>query len=164
MRISNTNPYFTPDNLIWYFLAEFSLSKFLSDPYRGDELKVGLLFQTMRELGMPLECVKNIAMLVTEFAKESSVHYKQEGLGSHARIRIFCQKKIIDAANAAHASSRPYHTEQAMEHSPLLLDIGTKMNGGWGCFLIERGRDDSSTDLSVGSWNSIDLYLYKEGQ
>jgi hypothetical protein len=164
MRISNVNQNFTPDNLVWYFLAEFSLSKFLSNPYRGDELTVGLLFQTMQKLDMPLECVENIAMLVTEFAKESPVHCKQEGLEFPARIRIFCQKKIIDAANAARATSRPYHTEQAMEHSPLLLDVGTKMNGGWGCFLIERGGDDSSTGLSVGSLNSVDLYLYKEGE
>jgi hypothetical protein len=131
MRISNANQNFTPDNLVWYFLVEFSLSKFLSDPYRGDELTVGLLFQTMQELGMPLECVKNIAMLVNEFAEESPAHFKQEGVEFPARIRIFCLKKTIDDANATCATSRPHHAEQAMEHSPMIPDVGTKMNGGW---------------------------------
>jgi hypothetical protein len=117
----------------------------------------------MRELDMPLECVENIAKLVTQFVKDSPVQHKHKGLEFRARIRIFCQQKIINDADAARATLRPYHTEQAMEHSPLLLDIGTKMNGGWGYFLIERGGGNSSTGLSVGSWNSVDLYLYKEG-
>jgi hypothetical protein len=164
MRISNANQYSTPDNLVWYFLAEFSLSKFLSDSYRGDELTVGLLFQTMRELGMPLECVKNIAMLVNEFAKESPAHYKQEVVEFPAWIRIFCQKKIIDEANAARATAQPYHAEQATKHSPMIPDTGMKMKGGWGCFLIERGGGGSSTGASGGLWNSVDLYLYKEGE
>jgi hypothetical protein len=115
-----------------------------------------------QELGMPLACVENIAMLVTEFAKESPVDYKQEGSEFPPRIRIFCQKKIIDDANAARATSRPDPTEQAMEHSPMILDFGTKMNGGWGCFLIERGGNVSD-DASLRSHYVVDLYLYKEG-
>jgi hypothetical protein len=86
------------------------------------------------------------------------VHDKQEGLEFPARIRIFCQKKIIDDANAARTTSRPYHTEPAMEHSPMILDFGTKMNGGWGCFLIQRGANVSDDSHYV-----VDLYLYREG-
>jgi hypothetical protein len=106
--------------------------------------------------------MENIAKLVIEFAKESPVHYKQEGLEFPARIRIFCQKKIIDDANAARATSRPYHTEQAMHHSPMILDFGTKMNGGWGCFLITKGGNVSD-DASLSSHHLVDLYLYREG-
>ena len=162
MSISKAYQNFTPDNLMWYFLAEFSLSKFLLDPYRGDELTTGLLFQTMQELDMPHECVKNIALLVTEFAKESPAHFKQEGVEFPARIRVFCQKKVIDDANTTRPTSRPYHTEQAMEDSPMMPEVGTKMNGGWGYFFIERGGN-VSTGSSVSSRNSVDLYLYKEG-
>jgi hypothetical protein len=118
--------------------------------------------QVVQELGMPLECVENIAMLVTEFAKESPVHYKQDGLEFPGRIRIFCQKKIIDDANVARTTLQAYHTEPAREHSPMILDFGTKMNGGWGCFLIKRGGDVSD-DASLSSHHLVDLYLYREG-
>lgn len=164
MKISNSNQNFTSDNRVWYFLAEFSLSQFLLDLHRGAELTVGLLIQTMRELGMPLEYVQNMATLVTEFAKESPVLYKQKGLDFPARIRIFCQNKIINEANAARTTSQPYLPEEAMEHSAMIFDVGTTLNGGWGCFLIERAGLDSSTGQSVGSRNSVDMYLYKEGE
>lgn len=161
METSNANQNFGSEDLVWVLLVEPSFSDFLSDHDRKDGPTVGLLFQMVQELGMPLECVENIAMLVTEFAKESPVYYKQEGSEFPPRIRIFCQKKIIDDANAARATSRPDHTEQAMEHSPMILDFGTKMNGGWGCFLIKRGGNVS--DASLSSHYLVDLYLYREG-
>ena len=158
MPTSNAKQSFRSDDPEWVLLADLSLGDFLSDHDRRDESTAGYLLQTVRELGMPLECVENIAMLVTDFAKESPVHYKQEGLEFPARIRIFCQKKIIDDANAARATSRAYHTETAMEHSPMILDFGAKMNGGWGCFLIKRGGN-----VSDDSHHFIDLHLYREG-
>ena len=111
---------------------------------------------------MPLECVENIARLVSEFAKESPVQDKPERLEFSGRIRIFCQKKTTDDANATRAASRSYPAEQAMEHSPVILDFGTKMNGGWGCFLIRRGANVSD-DGSLSSPHVVDLYLYREG-
>ena len=158
MQTSNGKQNFRSDDPVWVLLAELLFSDFLSDHDRRGEPTVGYLFQMVRELGMPLECVENIAMLITEFAKDSPVHYKHEGLEFPPRIRIFCQKKIIDDANAARATSRPYHTEQAMEHSPMILDFGAKMNGGWGCFLLKRG-----SNVSDDSDHFVDLYLYREG-
>ena len=158
MQTSNAKQNFRSDDPVWVLLAELLFSDFLSEYDRRDEPAAGYLFQTARELGMPLECVENIAMLVTEFARESPVYYQPERSEFPARIRIFCQKKIIDDANAARATSRPYHTEQAMEHPPMILDFGTKMNGGWGCFLIQRGAN-----VSDDSHHLIDLYLYREG-
>ena len=158
MPTSNAKQTFRSDDQEWVLLAELSLGDFLSDPDRREEPTAGYLFQTLRELGMPLECVENIAMLVTKFAKESPVYYKQEGSEFPPRIRIFCQKKNVDDANAGRAISRPDHTEQAMEHSPMILDFDTKMNGGWGCFLIKRGGS-----VSDDSHHLVDLYLYREG-
>lgn len=114
------------------------------------------------EFGMPLECVETIARLVTEFDKGSPGHDKQEGLEFPERIRIFCQKKIMDNANAVRASSRTYHTEQAIEHSLMIPDFGAKMDGGWGCFLIKRGSNVSGA-ASLRSHHFVDLYLYREG-
>jgi hypothetical protein len=161
MQTSNAKENFSSDDPVWVLLAELLFSDFLSDHDRKDGLMAGLMFQMGQELGMPLACVENIAMLVTEFAKESPVDYKQEGSEFPPRIRIFCQKKIIEDANAARATSQLDHTEQAMEHSPMILDFGTKMNGGWGCFLIERGGNVS--DASLSSHYLVDLYLYREG-
>ncbi len=120
------------DDPLWYYLAEFSLSEFLSDHDRRDELAAGLLFQAVRELSMPPECVENIEMTLAEFAREALEHFKQGGLEISGRICVFCQKKVIT-------------------------------NGGWGYFLIERGSSSSpgSTRLSR---NSVDLYLYEEGE
>ena len=161
METSNTKQDFRSDDPVWVLLAELSVRDFWSDHERRDEPTTGYLLQTVRELGMPLECMENIAMLVTEFVKESPVHYKQEGSEISARIRIFCQKKIVDGVNAARATSRPCHTEQTMHHSPMILDFGTKMNGGWGCFLIKKGGNVSN-DASLSSHPLVDLYLYRE--
>jgi len=162
MQTSNAKQNFSSNDPEWVLLADLSLGDFLSDHDRSDEPTAGYLFQMVRELGMPLECVGNIAMLVTEFARGSPVHYKHEGSEFPAQIRVFCQKKIIDDANAARATSRPDHAEQAMEHSPMILDFGTKMNGGWGCFLIQRGVNVSD-GTSLSSHHFVDLYLYREG-
>jgi hypothetical protein len=163
MQTSNAKQSFRPDDPLWVLLADLSLGDFLSDHDRSHEPTAGYLFQMVRELGIPIECVGSIAMLVTEFARELPVHYKHEGLEFPARIRIFCQKKIIDDANAARATSRPYPDEPAREHSPMILDFGSKMSGGWGCFLVER-NEDFPKDRPASSSKLIDLYLYKEGK
>jgi hypothetical protein len=162
MKTSNAKQKFNSDDPVWILLADLSLGDFLPDQHRREESTAGYLLQMVRELGLPLECVENIAMLVSEVAKESPVHDKPERLEFSGRIRIFCQKKIIDDANAWHASSRPCPTEQAMELLPVILDFGTKMNGGWGCFLIRRGANVSD-DASLSSPHVVDLYLYREG-
>lgn len=162
MQTSNVKRNFSSDDPGWVLLAELLFSDFSSEHDRIDEPAAGYLLQTVREMGMPLECVENIAVLVTEFTKESPEHYKQEGMEFPAQIRIYCQKKLIEDASAGRATSRPYHTEQAMEDSPMMLDFGTKMNGGWGCFLIKRGGT-ASDDTSLSSPHIVDLYLYREG-
>jgi len=158
----NANQNFGSDDSIWYFLAEFSLSEFLLDRDRSDELTVGVLRQVVQELGILPECVENIEMTLAGFATEALVRFQQGGLELPGRVRLFCQKKIIDDVNSGSAAARPNHTEQVMEHAQMILDSSTKMNGGWGYFLIKRGSN-VSTGSPTRSWNSVDLYLYKEG-
>lgn len=162
MDTSNAKQNFRANDPLWVLLAEFSLCDFLSDHSRKDQPTAGLLFQMVREVSMPLECVEKIARLVTEFAKESPMRSKQEGLEFPARIRIFSQKKILDDANVLRTTSRPHHSEPVVEHLPMPLDFGTKMDGGWGCFLIKRGSSVSG-DASLSSHYFVDLYLYREG-
>ncbi len=146
---------------LWYFLAEFSLSGFMSRQDRRDDLTAELLFEAVRELDIPPECVEDIEMTLAAFAQEALVPFKQGRMESPERIRIFCQRKWMSDANSA-KTSMPHHAQRVMEGASAITYPGTKMNGGWGYFLIERGVDLSGGS-SACSWNSIDLYLYKEG-
>lgn len=121
----------------------------------------GLLFQTMRKLGLPVEDLENINMTLTGFAQGALVQFGQGSLELPGRIRVFCQQKMIDAANAAQ-TSRFYNAQQVMEHAQIIPHSVTKMNGGWGYFLIKRGGIVSD-DASLSSRDFVDLYLYREG-
>jgi hypothetical protein len=153
MQTSNAKQNFSSDDPVWVLLAELSLRDFLSDHDRREEPAAGFLFQALRELGMSPECMEGIARTLAGFAREL-VRTDQGRLEVPGRIRIFCQKKMIDDTNSA-KSSRPYHTGQVKEQKQIFPEPGANMIGGWGYFIIERG-----TDLPP---NSIDLYLYKEG-
>ena len=135
MQTLNANQSMIPNNPEWYLLAECSLSEFLSDHNAGDKHRAGLLFKKLRDLSVSPEYVENIEVMLTEFANEALEHFKQRRLELPGTIRIFCQKTMIDE----------------------------EMKGGWGCFLIERGNN-ISTGSSVSPRNSVDLYLYKEGE
>jgi hypothetical protein len=146
----------------WYCLAEFSLSEFVSDQDRRGELTTKLLFQTVREVGLPPECVENIDMTLTGLANEAMAHFKQGSAELPGRIRVFCREKMTAEASSPEASMS-CHAEPGMDHSLAIPHPGTKMEGGWGYFLIERGGN-LAAGFSASSWNLIDLYLYKEGK
>ena len=162
MQTSNAKQNFRPDEPIWVLLAELSLGDFLSADDRRDEPTAGFLLQTLPELGMSAECMENIARTLAGFAREALVRTKQAGLEFPGRIRIFCQKKMIDEANSV-KTERPDHTAQDKKQKQILPDSGANTIGGWGYFIIERG-EDSPPDTSAIPHNSIDLYLYKEGE
>jgi len=163
MQTSNANQNFSSDDPVWVLLCELSLRDLLSDHDRKDGPMAGNLFQRVRELGMSAECMESIAKTLAGFAKEAFAHHKQGRPEFSGRIRIFCQKKIINDVNPGRSTSRSYHAEKAIEQAQMKLDSGMKMNGGWGYFLIERGGN-VSIESSASSWNSVDLYLYKEGK
>jgi len=159
---SNINENGRSNDSVWQFLAEYSLSEFLSDHGKGDELTTGLLFQPFRELGVPPDWIGNIEMTLTEYAKQALAHFKQGKVELPGRIRVYCQNKIIEYANSARADSRPCHAEQSVGHLQMVYQSTAKM-GGWGYFLIERGGN-VLVDSPEGSWKTINLYLYKEGE
>ncbi len=123
----------------------------------------GLLFQTVRDLGMLPEGVENIDRTLIGVTKEALLYFKQGKTQLPEQIRIFCQKKIIDDANSTRATSRPHGIEQGIKHAQMVLEPGTKLIKGWGYFLIERGAD-FQPDASVNPHNYVDLYLYREGE
>jgi hypothetical protein len=143
---------------VWYLLAESSLVEFTSEIDRGDELKAGL-FQKIQELDIPPQCVEKIDRTLKGFVREALVHLEQPELELPWRIRVFCQKKLIDGLTSAKISE-PCHSGKygaEMMHHP-----STVMDGGWGYFLIERGGDVYA-DSSLSSYQLVDIYLYKEG-
>jgi hypothetical protein len=145
MQTSNAKQTFRDDDPVWVLLAELSLGAFLSDHDRREEPTAGFLFQTAQELVISPECMENMTRTLAGFAKEALTRYEQWRLEFPGRIRIFCQKKMIDDASSANAYS------------------GAHTIGGWGYFMIERG-EDLPPDPSATPHHDIDVYLYKEGE
>jgi hypothetical protein len=77
-----------------------------------------MLSEMVRELAIAMDGVEDIGMTLRSFAREALLHFKQGNLESAERMRIFCQKKMINQ----------------------------ETKGGWGYFVIERARDASSSD------------------
>lgn len=145
MQTSNAGQNFRSDEPVWVLLAELSLSDSLSDHDRGEEPTAGFLIQTSQDWGISPESMENRAGTLAGFAKEALARYEQGRLEFPGRIRIFCQKKMIDDASLAKA----YSAVQTID--------------GWGYFLIERG-EDLPPDSSATPHHDIDLYLYREGK
>ena len=162
MQSLNTSQDLSTNDSAWFFLAEYSLSKFLFRQNKKDERASVSLFQAVQELGIPPECAANIEIMLKRYAEEASVHFEHGKEESAGLIRIFCQKKRVADPDAL-KTSMPYLAEPGMERAPAVPYSNPKMNGGWGYFLIERGGNPSNGS-SVSSRNSIDLYLYREGE
>ena len=138
MQTSNPNQNFRSKDPVWVLLAKLSFSDCLSAQGRGEEPAAGFLFQSLRELGMSPEGMESIAGKLAGFAKEARARAGQGRLGFPGQIRIFCQKKMIEDANAAKLS-RAYRTEQAIKDEQISPDPGANKMGGWGYFTIEKG-------------------------
>lgn len=162
MQILNSTQNSRPYDPEWYLLVEYPLSEFLSDRDRSDKPAAGFLFQTVQELGIPSECLEKIEMMLKEFAKEALAQFKQEGGKLPEQIRVFCQNKLASVENAVE-NSMLSHAESGMERVPMVTYSHTMMNVAWGYFLIER-RGNLSAGSPASSGNSIDLYLYQEGE
>lgn len=145
----------------WYLLAEYAFSEIMPDNSKGDELTVEFLSQLFQPLGVPPEWIGKVGMTLTRLAKLALMPVKQEKLARSGRIRVFCQKKMIDDANSVKTSSF-YNEEQVMEHVPIKYHSSMIMNGGWGYFIVERSGDDAGS--SERSSLLVDLYLYQEGE
>jgi hypothetical protein len=159
MQTSNAKGNFNYDDTGWVLLAEIPFMDFLSDQDQRDKPVVSSMLQTLLELGMSREDMENIARTLAGFARKALVRTKQRGLEFPARIRIFCQKKMINDANSAKSARPP---EQVKKQRQMFPDFGVSRIGGCGCFMLERGEDLRSASDAIPR-SCIDLYLYKEG-
>jgi hypothetical protein len=145
----------------WCFLGEHPLNELMVETDNRDRTNTRLLFQTIRDLGIPPECLNNIERTLTGFAKEAMARLNQGRLESPVYIRLFCQKKTVEDVNSAKSASQ-FNAELTIEPNQIIHQPDAGINGGWGCFLIKRGRNDSE-DASPSSHYFVDLYLYREG-
>jgi len=145
MQTSNAKQDLRSDDPVWVLLAEISLEDFLSDQDREEEPAAGFLVQAARELGISPECLENMARTLAGIARDALTHYEQGRLEFPGRLRIYCEKKMMDDASSA----KDYSGKQAI--------------GGWGNFMIERG-EDLPPGAAATPHHDIDLYLYKEGE
>ncbi|RPI82166.1 MAG: hypothetical protein EHM41_19020 [Chloroflexi bacterium] len=134
----------------------------MEKPDAGDEGGAGMPSQAVRELVMPGDCIHHVEKTLRSFAREALEHFQQERMELDGRIRIFCQKKMIEDA-CSEKSSRFKNIKQIIGQERYIRYSGLKMDGGWGYFLIIRG-ENYQEDGSVSPQNRIDLYIYKEGE
>jgi hypothetical protein len=162
MQTSNTNQTISSNDPVWYFLAEYSLSKFLDEPDACDEGGAGMLSQTIQDPGMPAECIHYMEETLRSFAREALARFQQGRMELPRRIRIFCQKKMVDDT-CSEKSSSLHNIEPAIGQERNVRYSRLKMTGGWGYFFIIRG-ENFQDGSSVNSSKRIDLYIYKEGE
>ncbi len=152
----NVNLNNSTDATAWYLLAEFSLKEFLSDRSRSDGLMAGFPSLPHQELDTLPEWLITLDAMLTRFAQEVWGQFEQGG-----RVRVFCQKKIIGDTCFERPASQLDPAGQRMERPQAILATGRKMNGGWGYYAIEKGRD--STDAACKeSCPIIEIYVYRE--
>ncbi len=152
----NVNLRHSADDAAWYLLVEFSTREFLSDRSRSDGLRAGFLTLPHQELDTVPEWVANLEAMLARFAREV-----WEDLGPVGRVRLFCQRKIIDDACFERPASQLDSAGLRMERAHSILDPRKKINGGWGCYAIEKGRDSTDT-ASKEACHIIEVYIYRE--
>ncbi len=152
----NVNLNQSTDAAVWYLLAEFSPKEFQSDHGRSDGLVAGFLSLRIQELDTLPEWVADLEAMLARFANEVWGDFEPGG-----PIRVFCQRKIIDEGYFERAAPHLDPAEQDMERAQAIRDLGKKMNGGWGCYAIEKGRDFTDGSCTEPC-HIIEIYVYRE--
>lgn len=127
------------DHAAWYLLAEYMLNGTLTENI-GGEFTAGPLFQTLLELGLPIEYLNNILDRITEAARGVLGEPNREYRNFTLHINLYCHRKLRDC--------RPH--------------VGMQLNSGWGYYLIERESELPNAGPDK-CHHDVELYLYKEG-
>ena len=125
---------------MWSLIAEakFSDGTVLND--LGTSLSAGSFIEPMRELGLTLDSLKRVEGIFASVAKGLVSDKKASRSTLPVCVRLFCQRESMNGA-------------------PHLED---HMKGGWGFYVIERGRNDPNVFFQEYT-RIIELYLYREG-
>ncbi len=143
-------PHHSADVAAWYLLADFSLREFSPERARGNGWMAGFLSLPLQELDPSPDFLANLEAMLARFANEVWGDLEQGG-----RVRVFCQRKIIDDVYLERAAPQLDPAAQAIR------DSAKKMNGGWGYYAIEKGSD-SDRAACQESCHIIEIYVYRE--
>jgi len=161
MERSNDNLNSRTTDPEWSFLGEYPLNELMVEMDNRDRTNTSTLFQSIRAMGIHPELLSNIASKLMGFVKEAVAQLNKGSYQAPAFIRLFCQKKTMEDINSA-KSSNQFNAELTIEPNQIIHQPDAGITGGWGCFLIKRGGNDSE-DASPSSHYFVDLYLYREG-
>ncbi len=134
MQSTNSHQGSKSDNGRWYLLGEYSFSGLILDPEQDPQRAIELPSAVIDDIDIPLERVGSIEVALRSFAGQALRHAQPDGQVHPGKIRIFCQKKILDE----------------------------EMKGGWGYFVIEKPRE-AFPEASQKPPEAMDLYIYEEG-
>lgn len=140
MQAENGNPEVNRDDPTWHFIADFSLNEVTFAEFMATELTTGSLFQAMREQNIPVECIERIKGTISEIVKGVRSSFRHRLPDLPVRFCLFSNKT---------AKAR-------------VRDSGDQMNGGWGYYVIERGRDFLNATCQECP-RVVELYIYEEG-
>ena len=146
----------------WDILGEYSLDQLSFAEVNQDPLAAGFLFQAAQDTGIPLALLKSIDRTLTRLIKEALAQANAERPDPQVTFRLFCQKKVHPVKRHQKRSSQ-FVAEPLPESNPMPCFSEAEFNGGWGYFLIERGRG-KALDFAQPHIHLIDLYLYREGK
>jgi hypothetical protein len=137
MKMTNDPPELNNHDPVWYSFADYSLGKDALDEDLEAMLASGSVIQTMKESGLPPECLKRIVRTIREAAR----NFLHRVPNAPVHIRLFYQRNT--AAFLSHSEKR--------------------REGGWGFFIIQRGGDHPSV-IRNEPYPIIELYIYREGK
>lgn len=140
MQNVNNTPTIKYENPKWDLIAAQPLSEALLDDSMAIDLSSGPLFQTMRDLGVPLECLNRIRGAITETAKGVRGNLHQNESILTVPISLFCYRMPGEA----------------------LPQPEKQKNDAWGYYVIEK-CDELPGAIHGQCHRSVELYLYKEG-
>jgi hypothetical protein len=162
MNMLNNQVNFQSNDSPWYFLTEYSFSNIIPNQDEEGVHTGGQLSQIGSEFGIPAEFIEKIEMTLRSYSREALANVKQGRLELPPLVRIFCQKKMTNDERFA-LSSKISKSEYRPDQELINHRSGTDFKGGWGFFLIQR-RGYYPTSSSSNDCNSIELYLYNEGE
>lgn len=161
MKTTIDNPYSKTTDPEWRFLGEYPLNELMKEMDNQEWTNTSLLFRTISAMGIHPELLSNIESELMRFVKEGGAQLNKGRYQAPAYVRLFCQKKTMEGINSAKSSSQ-LNAELTSIPNQIIHQTDAGINGGWGCFLIKRGGNDSE-DASPSSNYFVDLYLYREG-
>ncbi len=146
---------------VWDFLAEYPLNDLLVDMDVRDSTEAGLLFQTIKGLGIGLELLDLIERKLIVFASEAIVQLNQRRFEAPTYVRLFCNRYSLADINSIQSSDQ-HKLPQIIKSNQIIQCSEPEINRGWGYFLVERGVGSQSASSGT-TCNWIELYFYKEG-